>query len=107
MKHVSGEMLYNNGSVFVAVAGFYYIYSQMYYYDSTATLMTHTLQINGADVLSGYNSASRTNRFNSNYIGGVFLLKKGQRISVGVPYTKLYYFDSHSSYFGAFMVHHV
>lgn len=100
-------MLYNNGYIFVGVEGFYYIYSQMYYYDGTASFMGHTLNIDGAVVLSGYSSASKSNKFNTNYIGGVFRLNKGQRISVGTPYTKLYYFDSHSSYFGAFMVHAV
>lgn len=100
-------MVYNNGNIFVAVDGFYYVYSQMYYYSSSASLMAHTLQIDGAVVLGGQSSASSTNKYNTNYIGGVFRLKKGQRISVAAPFTKLYFFNTHYSYFGAFMVHAV
>ena len=105
MGHTSGGMLYSDGYLYVAHDGYYYIYSQMYYSAGDSAIMVHKMRIDNVIVLLGQSSASSTNKYNTNYIGAVFHLKKGQRISVSVPFTKTYYFGKHESYFGAFLVH--
>ena len=101
-------MVFKNGYITVEVSGFYYIYSQMYYYSLATSFMGHTLKIDGHSVLSGYNNdAGAKKNLNTNYIGGVFRLQKGQTISVGTPFTLNFFYDSQSAYFGAFMVHPV
>lgn len=103
--HTSGGMLYSNGYLYVAHDGYYYIYSQMYYYAGDTAVMAHRMKINDVVKLTGHSSASSSNKFNTNYVGGVFRLSKGQRISVAAPFTKTYYFNRHESYFGAFLLH--
>lgn len=98
-------MLYSNGYLYVAHNAYYYIYSQMYYYAGDTAVMAHRMKIDDVVKLTGHSSASLSNKFNTNYVGGVFYLKKGQRISVSAPFTKTYYFNKHASYFGAFLLH--
>lgn len=104
-SHTSGGMLYNDGYLYVAYDGYYYIYSQMYYYAGDTVAMAHRMKINDHIVLTGHSSASSTNKYNTNYIGGVFKLTKGQKISVSAPFTNIYYFHKHEAYFGAFLLH--
>ena len=103
--HQSGGMLYSNGYLYVAHDGYYYIYCQMYYYAGDTAVMAHRMKIDDVIKLTGHSSASSTNKFNTNYVGGVFHLTKGQRISVSAPFTKTYFFNKHESYFGAFLLH--
>ena len=98
-------MLYSNGYLYVAHDGYYYIYCQMYYYAGDTAVMAHRMKIDDVVKLTGHSSASSSNKFNTNYVGGVFYLTKGQRISVSAPFTKTYYFNRHESYFGAFLLH--
>ena len=98
-------MDYKDGYLIVGVDGYYNIYSQMYYHDKTS-IMGHYMYIDDRIVLKAVHSvASDIRKYQTQYISGVFNITKGQKISVGSPFTKYYYFAHISSYFGAFMVH--
>ena len=108
VKHMAGAVQYHNsqGTIEIKIAGYYFIYSQMYYYDGSPILMAHHTFINNDKVMESVGSViSDTKMFNTKYHGGVFLLQANDTISVGVPYTKKYYMDEEGSFFGAFLIH--
>ena len=47
---------------------------------------------------------SEVKKYNTNYQGAVFLLRKGDQISVRIPFTKSYFMNKETSYFGAFLI---
>ena len=94
------------GHIEVKKTGYYFIYSQMYYYDGTTVQMGHSTYINHDKVLESVGSVVSVNRkYNTKYHGGVFLLRENDTLSVHIPYTKAYYMDREGSFFGAFMLH--
>lgn len=96
------------GSSFVVagVTGYYYVYSQMFYYAGDTMFMGHYTFINEEPVLRSLSSVvSETRKYNTNYQGGVFLLQRGDRISVRIPFTKSCFMNKETSYFGAFLIH--
>lgn len=99
-------MTYKGGFLRVGVDGFYFIYSQMFYYDGTSAHMGYNVYIDDRKVLKTvYSVPSSTKKYHTQYTSGIFKIAKGQKISVGTPFTKYYYFNESSSFFGAFMVH--
>lgn len=99
-------MEYKGGYLTVGVEGFYFIYSQMYYYDGRTSIMGHTMYIDDKKVLKTvYSVVSTTRRYQTQFTGGIFYIRKGQKISVSTPFTKYYYFTTTESFFGAFLLH--
>ena len=97
-KHASGHMSYSKGFLTVGVEGFYYIYGQI----STG----YIIYIEETPVIKAVNSViSKMRKFDTNYIGGVFYIRSGQRISVRTPFKQKMFYSATRAYFGAFMVH--
>lgn len=109
LSHRFGSIDYHEagGTVEIKRAGYYFIYSQMFYYDGSTIQMGHSTYLNDREVLRSMVSViNETKKFNTKFHGGVFLLQVNDTISVRVPYTKYYRMDAHDSFFGAFMLHH-
>ena len=105
LRHREGSILYHvtTGYIQVKKTGYYFIYSQMYYYDGTSAQMGHYTYINRDKVLESMGSVvSSSRKYNTKYHGGVFLLRENDTISVHIPFTKNYYMDAEGSFFGAF-----
>ena len=108
MKHKKGSIKYHwdTGRIEVKKTGYYFIYSQMFYYDGTSLQMGHYTYINHDKVLESLGSVVNDRRkYNTKYHGGVFLLRENDTLSVIIPYSKTYYMDREGSFFGAFLVH--
>ena len=108
VRHKGGSIQYHSGTGIIVVkkTGYYFIYSQMFYYDGTAFQMGHGTFINHDKVLESLGSVvSNQRKYNTKYHGGVFLLRANDTVSVHVPYVKFYYMDREGSFFGAFLVH--
>ncbi|KAJ7392570.1 hypothetical protein OS493_010217 [Desmophyllum pertusum] len=109
LRHSEGNILYHPiGFIEVKRSGYYFIYSQMYYYDGTTILMGHNTYINHEKVMESSGSViSAKRKYNTKYHGGVFLLQENDTISVHIPYTMAYSMDREGSFFGAFLLHYI
>ena len=108
MKHRAGSIQYHGdtGRVEVKRAGYYFIYSQMYYYDDSTEQMGHFTYINREAVMASVQSViAKHKKLNTKYHGGVFRLKANDNITIRVPYTKHYNMDPKGSFFGTFLLH--
>ena len=108
MKHKKGSIEYRSESGLIEVkkTGYYFIYSQMFYYDGTARQMGHYTYINHDKVLHSLGTVvSDLRKFNTKYHGGVFLLRANDTLSVHITHSKVYYMMREGSFFGAFLVH--
>ena len=96
----------NNGNLKVDVAGYYFIYSQILYFDGDSPNNGHEMYIDGREVLKAvYSVVSKTRKSHTQYISGIFFINKGQKISVGTTLTRTYLFTESSSFLGAFLLH--
>ena len=105
LRHREGSILYHDTTGYIEVkkTGYYFIYSQMHYYDGTSAQMGHYTYINRDRVLGSQGSVvSFSKKYNTKYHGGVFLLQEKDTISVHIPFAKSYYMDEVGSFFGAF-----
>lgn len=94
------------GSVEVKRAGFYFIYSQMYYFDGETIQMAHHTYVNHNRVMESMASViGKEKKLDTKYHGGVFQLRVNDTITVRVPYTKHYNMKPFGSFFGAFLLH--
>ena len=89
--------------------GYYFIYSQMYYYDGSAVLMAHQTCVSGRGkhrkIMESTGSViNAARKFDTKYHGGVFLLEANDVIYVRAPFTKSYKMDSAASFFGALLL---
>ena len=108
VRHKAGSIEYHSdtGLIVVKKTGYYFIYSQMFYYDGTALQMGHYTYINHDKVLESLGSVvSDRRKYNTKYHGGVFLLRANDTVSVHIPNVKVYNMDREGSFFGAFLVH--
>ena len=108
VRHKVGSIEYRSvtGQIVVKKTGYYFIYSQMFYYDGTALQMGHYTYINHDKVMESLGSVvSHLRKYNTKYHGGVFLLRANDTVSVHIPYVKVYKMDREGSFFGAFLVH--
>ena len=108
VRHKVGSIEYRSetGQIVVKKTGYYFIYSQMFYYDGTALQMGHYTYINHDKVLESLGSVvSDLRKYNTKYHGGVFLLRANDTVSVHIPNVKVYNMDREGSFFGAFLVH--
>ena len=107
-KTLRGSLQFNKhiGELTIGRTGYYYVYSQMYYYDCTTYLLSHYTLVNNNKILASTSSVVGCSRkYNTNYQGGVFLLNRGDKVSVSVELSKVYYMKPAYSYFGVFMLH--
>ena len=108
VKHINGGIKYKSatGHIEVKRKGYYYIYSQMYYYGDTTILVGHGTFINHKKVMESSGSVSSSQKYNTKYHGGVFLLQEGDVISVQIPFISRFFafLDSEGSFFGAFLL---
>ena len=99
------------GEIKVKRAGYYFVYSQMYYADGGGkiVLMAHDTYISGKKVMRSVESItskdSNSRQYHTKYHGGVFHVKANGTISVRAPYTNRYQMDPIGSFFGAFLLH--
>ena len=99
------------GEIKVKRAGYYFVYSQMYYADGgdKIVLMAHDTYISGKKVMRSVESItskdSNSRQYHTKYHGGVFHVKANGTISVRAPYTNRYQMDPIGSFFGAFLLH--
>ena len=101
-----GSIQYKRGVIKVAKAGHYFIYSQMYYYDSRLRVMAHHTNINDRKVMESVGSSlTASTKYNTKYHGGVFLLRANDTISVRIPYMRHYSMKADASFFGAFLLY--
>ena len=108
VQHRSGSIHYRrqHGTVQIQIAGFYYVYSQMYYYDGMAYQMTHQLYVNSRKFMQSTSAViSEEKKYSTNYNGGVVFLNSTDYISVRTPFSRVYKMDPGYSYFGAFLLH--
>ncbi|CAH3195754.1 unnamed protein product [Porites evermanni] len=108
VQHRSGSIHYRrqHGTVQIQIAGFYYVYSQMYYYDGMAYQMTHQLYVNSRKFMQSTSAViSEEKKYSTNYNGGVVFLNSTDHISVRTPFSRVYKMDPGFSYFGAFLLH--
>lgn len=90
----------------VGVEGYYYVYCQVYYRDGRSPITGYMVYIDDKPVLEASNSViSLIRKINTNYIGGVFHIYAGQKISIRTVYRQKFYFNEKQSYFGAFVIH--
>lgn len=99
-------MAYSNGYLTVGQKGYYYVYCQLYSIDGDPTFYTFSLYIDSTPVIKAAKSIINSARkYNTNYIGGVFHIQAGQKVSVRTAYKIRLKFTSTESFFGAFMIH--
>lgn len=99
-------MSYLDGYLTVGVPGYYYIYCQIYYKDGRSAVTGYKLYIDETPVIKASNSVvSRTRKYDTNYVGGVFYIKSGQTISVRTDFRQYFSYGKAESFFGAFMIH--
>lgn len=108
VQHKSGGLQYSDGTVQIQIAGFYYVYSQMFYHDGSAYQMTHQLYVNSRKFMQSASAVvSKERMYSTNYNGGVVFLNATDNISVRTPFSRFYQMDPSYSYFGAFLLHSV
>ena len=113
MKHKSGSMEYEEtkGEIKVKRAGYYFVYSQMFYADGGDKIlqMAHETYISGEKVMSSVESItskdSHSRQHHTKYHGGVFHVKANGTIFVAVTNTFRYLVHPIRSFFGAFLLH--
>ena len=98
-------MTYKDGKLIVPTTGRYYIYGQIYYYNSNGRV---DVRVNNKIVIYIQPIKSTGSGLGTLYAGGVFKLKAGDAITLTggswpTPITKVYMAPWHS-YFGAFYI---
>ena len=99
------------GEIKVKRAGYYFVYSQMFYADGGDKIfqLGHDTYISDKRVMSSMESitskAFNSRQYHTKYHGGVFHVKANGTISVRAPGTIRYQMDPNCSFFGAFLLH--
>jgi hypothetical protein len=106
-QHRSGKIRYDdNGSLVVNTDGVYFVYSQMFYCDPNNSYHGFSVYLDNKEILKAiYSIIDQYKPYHTQFLAGVFRIKKGQRIWVGTPNTRYYFFNESSAFFGAFMLH--
>ncbi|XP_048588379.1 ectodysplasin-A [Nematostella vectensis] len=108
LDHRIGSIQYRRRTheIQIAIAGYYFVYSQVMYYDDKAYRVSYGVFVNRYQVLGGSLHSPEV-KYNSMFSGGVLKLQAGDLLSVRLTRrapTKLK-MNSSMSYFGAFLVH--
>ena len=94
------------GEIQVKVAGGYFVYSQIFYFDGSTNQMAHDTFINGKREMSSEASIiGPSKKIDTKYHGRIFRLRVNDTISVRARYTKRFHMVPWGSFFGAFLVH--
>ncbi|XP_058958888.2 ectodysplasin-A isoform X1 [Pocillopora verrucosa] len=106
LGHITGSIKFvSNSFLVIGTTGYYFVYSQLFYYAGDTLLMGHYTYINEEPVMRSLSSVvSEERKYNTNYHGAVFMLRSGDKISVRIPFTKSYFMHKETSYFGAFLI---
>lgn len=107
MEHHEGNIQYDKrkGCIIISTTGYYFVYSQVFYFDAKTYHYSHGVYKNNIKILHSSSGVANNNtKYNSKYNGAMFLLKTGDRISVRVHVTGLYNFQPDKTYIGAFFV---
>ena len=106
LGHVSGSIKFvSNSFLVIGTPGYYFVYSQMFYYAGDTLFMGHYTYVNEEPVMRSLSSVvSERKKYNTNYQGAVFRLRKNDKLSVRIPFTKSYFMNKETSYFGAFLI---
>ncbi|XP_071509901.1 uncharacterized protein [Diadema antillarum] len=97
--------LHARGNVTVAVAGLYYVYSQMMYYDPNEYI-GHSIMVNGVELFTCIAPVEqRQNKYKTCFIGGLVYVPENSQIGIKMLYTprQVCLFED-TSYFGMFRV---
>lgn len=106
VKHRSGRLQFNQGFVRIQIAGFYFVYSQMFYHDGLPYQVSHQLFVNSDKFMESTSAVvSEDRKYNTNYNGGVVFLNTTDTVSVQTPFSNHYFMNPSSSYFGLFLLH--
>ncbi|XP_068732460.1 ectodysplasin-A-like isoform X2 [Montipora capricornis] len=108
IAHKEGSIVYHAelGEIQVKVAGVYFVYSQIFYFDGSTNHMAHDTYINGHREMSSEASIiGRHKEPHTKYHGRLFRLRANDTIGVRKRYTKLFNMVPRGSFFGAFLVH--
>ncbi|XP_059892665.1 tumor necrosis factor ligand superfamily member 14 [Gadus macrocephalus] len=104
------EMKYRDGELFVKNAGFYFVYSKVFFaesalFDHIVLLKTPTYQLRPIEILKArkISQHSQPTVKSNSYLGGVFHLKKGDCIFVNTT-SKIIHSIPSENFFGAFML---
>ncbi|XP_056463486.1 tumor necrosis factor ligand superfamily member 14 [Gadus chalcogrammus] len=104
------EMKYRDGELFVKNAGFYFVYSKVFFaesalFDHIVLLKTPTYQLRPIEILKARKISlhSQPTVKSNSYLGGVFHLKKGDCIFVNTT-SKIIHSIPSENFFGAFML---
>ncbi|CAL8312011.1 unnamed protein product [Arctogadus glacialis] len=104
------EMKYMDGELFVKNAGFYFVYSKVFFaesalFDHIVLLKTPTYQLRPIEILKARKISlhSQPTVKSNSYLGGVFHLKKGDCIFVNTT-SKIIHSIPSENFFGAFML---
>ena len=96
----------NNGHLTINIDGVYFVYSQMFYFDRNNTYNGFNVYIDNRRILKAIYSIVDVHKpYHTQFISGVFKIKKGERIWVGTTIKRDYFFNESSAFFGAFMLH--
>ena len=94
----SGGMRYRNGQLCVPTAGPYYIYAQLYFHTKgRVEIRKNNKRVTMLQPAEGTGYLPL-------YTGGVFLLRKGDVISLHSNHNVVIYMSSAHTYFGAFLI---
>ena len=94
----SGGMRYRNGQLCVPTAGPYYIYAQLYFHTKgRVEIRKNNKRVTMLQPAEGTGYLPL-------YTGGVFLLRRGDVISLHSNHNVVIYMSSAHTYFGAFLI---
>ena len=106
LKHRSGRLQFDQGFIRIQIAGFYFVYSQMFYHDGLPYQVSHQLFVNSVKFMESTSAViSEDRKYNTNYNGGVVFLNSTDTVSIQTPFSNHYFMNPSSSYFGAFLLH--
>ncbi|XP_067825722.1 tumor necrosis factor ligand superfamily member 15-like [Heptranchias perlo] len=117
LAFIKNGFIYQNGSLIVPVTGRYFVYSQVYLRDIDCVesnyLITHTVskrtQTDSAPMtLVSKNVQCQPNIdrlwFQTNYVGGTFILNKGDELFVNISDLTLVGIEENKTFFGALLL---
>uniref|UniRef100_UPI00398E3120 tumor necrosis factor ligand superfamily member 15-like n=1 Tax=Pristiophorus japonicus TaxID=55135 RepID=UPI00398E3120 len=117
LAFIKNGFVYQNGSLIVPVTGQYFVYSQVYLRDTdfveSNDLITHTVNKRTPTELAPTTLISKNVQcqpnidrlwFQTNYVGGTFMLKKGDELFANISDLALVGIEENKIFFGALLL---